>query len=330
MEKHNYKNTLISVIMPAYNAEKTIAKSIQSVLLQDYRKIELIVVNDGSTDRTENICKNIKDERLIIINQDNMGLSGARNTGLTVAKGDFVSFVDSDDWIEPNYVSLLYESINTNNASMSICGMVRDFPNKLQQYISFKKTMSFSDCLNNESFLSLLEGGLINSCCNKLYRKDIININELSFSGKVLVEDIEFNLKYMRYSNIINTISDCPYHYVVVNGSLTSQISEVMFQNYIGIHTFLLENLSKDHKEYANRFVYHQYISIFFKYLSKVANGMLAKDDVYPILKKHMNNSLIRQSFNSYHPSNYKELIVFKCLQYCLFDLLVLYLKYKR
>lgn len=315
--------------MPAYNAEKTIAKSIHSILQQDYRNIELIVVNDGSTDRTEKVCRNLKDGRLIIINQDNRGLSGARNTGLSVAKGDYISFVDGDDWVDSNYISLLYESIDTNKASMSICGMVRDFPNKSQQYIAFKKEMSFSDCLNNESFLSLLEGGLVNSCCNKLYRRDIINNNKLAFSGKVLVEDIEFNLKYLRYSNIINTIVDCPYHYAVVNGSLTSHVSEEMFYNYMGIQTFLLENLSKKHKEFANRFVYHQYVSIFFRYLSKVATGVLVKDDVYPVLKKHMKKSLIRQSFNSYHPANFKEMIVSKCLQYCLYDILIIYLKHK-
>ena len=329
MEKQNDRKGLVSVIMPAYNAEKTIARAIHSVLQQDYPNIELIVVNDGSTDETEVVSKSIIDNRLIIVNQNNLGLSGARNTGLSHVNGDFVAFVDSDDWVEPNYLSLLYESLVENNASLSICGIVRDLPNNSYQCISFKSSSSYTDCFNNEDFLSLFEGGLINSCCNKIYRRSVIENNLLSFSGKVLVEDIEFNLKYLRYSDIISTIIDCPYHYVVEKGSLTSKVSEEMFQNYMGIHKLFCESLPDEHIVYANRFVYHQYVNLFIKYLSKVASGLSTKKDVYPILKKYIRMSLVSQSFKSYSPVNYKELVVTKCFQYGFFDLLLLYMKIK-
>ena len=329
MEEIKEDNALISVIMPAYNAESTITRAINSVLRQDYHNIELIVVNDGSSDRTEAVSKQIMDDRLIIVNQTNLGLSGARNTGLYHTKGDYIMFVDSDDWVEPNYISLLYESLMDNNASLSICGMVRDFPNDSHQRISFSSSSSFADCYNNESFLSLFEGGLINSCCNKIYKKTIIEKNKLSFSGKVLVEDIEFNLKYLQLSDLVNTVMDCPYHYVVESGSLTSKVSEDMIQNYMYVHKFFLNLLPIKYYVFANRFVYHQYLNIILKYLEKVALGTSKRDEVYPLLKSYNKESLVRKSFDSYSPVNYKEAAIYYCLRMGLFDIVVIYLRNK-
>lgn len=330
MEKQNNKKALVSVIMPAYNAEKTIARAIHSVLQQDYSNIELIVINDGSKDGTEIVSRSILDNRLKIVDQQNLGLSGARNTGLSHAKGDFIVFVDSDDWVELNYLSLLYESLVENNASLSICGMIRDYPDNRQQRISFKSSSSYSDCLKNESFLSLFEGGLINSCCNKIYRRSVIENNQLSFSGKILVEDIEFNLNYLRFSGIINTITDCPYHYVVNDLSLTSKVSEEMFVNYIDIHSSFISLVPRSYKYMIDRFVYHQYINLFFKYIQNVSSGKMLKKDVYPIIRYFLKEQLIKDSFCSFTPMGIKNTIMHKCVQKGLFDVIIIYYRYYR
>ena len=99
------QHPLVTIIMPAYNAEKTISRAIGSVLKQDYSNIELIVVNDGSTDNTRSVCEQFSDARIKVITQENKGLSGARNTGLSNSKGEFVTFVDSDDLVEYNFIS---------------------------------------------------------------------------------------------------------------------------------------------------------------------------------------------------------------------------------
>ena len=156
------KQPLVTIIMPSYNAQNTISKAIHSVVEQDYYHIELIVVNDGSIDNTEKIAKSIKDDRIIVINQKNKGLSGARNTGLSSAKGDFVTFVDSDDWVDNDFVSSLLNSIFENHADLAICGMIREHPS-YKQKLSFNLSGSYPGCLKNEKFLSLFEGGLINS-----------------------------------------------------------------------------------------------------------------------------------------------------------------------
>ncbi len=322
-------NPLVTIIMPAYNAERTISKAIDSVLRQDYSNIELIVVNDGSTDNTKFICSQFHDDRLKVITQDNKGLSGARNTGLVNSNGEYVTFVDSDDWIEDIFISLLLRPLLEDKASLSICGMVREYPT-YKQSISFEESSTFHDCLNNEAFLKLFEGGLINSCCNKLYRTDVIKNHKLLFSGKAIVEDIEFNLKYISVSDTISTIKACLYHYIMGNGSLTSKVSEDMFQNYMAIHTQFLDMLSNERQSVAHEFVYHQYISIFMRYIAKICDGTITKKEVYPILRKYINEPLIQQSFCSHSSTNFKEKLINFCLKSKLFDFIVLYYHFKQ
>ena len=317
---------LVTIIMPSYNAQNTISKAIYSVVEQDYYNIELIVVNDGSTDDTEKIAKSIKDDRIVVISQKNKGLSGARNTGLSNTKGDFVTFVDSDDWVDNDFISSLLNSIFENHADLAICGMIREHPS-YKQKVSFNLSESYPECLKNEKFLSFFEGGLINSCCNKLYRTELIHNNNLFFSGKTLVEDIEFNLKYLQISGIVNTVAECPYHYLMGNESLTSKVSEDMFENYITVQKQFLDALNENDKYIANRFVYYQYISIFFKYLKKVALGILEPKIVYPILNNYLKNKYIKDSFKSHTPSSFKEHIICFCITLRLYYPIIFYLK---
>ena len=118
-------NLLISIIVPIYNVEKYLVKSVNSIINQTYKNLEIILVNDGSTDTCGDICEKFKniDRRIIVIHKKNGGLSDARNAGLQVAKGDYIGFVDSDDWIEKNmYQELLNISLKENSDIVS-CGV---------------------------------------------------------------------------------------------------------------------------------------------------------------------------------------------------------------
>ena len=322
-------NPLVTIIIPAYNAERTISRAIDSVLKQDYSNIELIVVNDGSIDNTKSICSQFSDNRIRVITQENKGVSWARNKGLSNSKGKYITFVDSDDWIEDNFISQLLEVLLNNNSSLSTCGIVRENPT-YKHFISFEKDATFHDCLNNRAFLELFKGGLINSCCNKLYCTDLIKGHNIRFSGKTIVEDIEFNLKYISVSENISIIKACMYHYMMEKDSLTTKVSEDMFQNYMDIQTQFLNMLSNDHKFIANEFVYHQYISIFMRYIAKICDETLTKKEVYPILRKYINEPLIQQSFNNHSSINFKETLINLCLKSKLFDFIVLYYRFKQ
>ena len=117
-------NPLISIVVPVYNAEKTLEKCLDSILCQTYHCLEIILVNDGSTDSSGNICDDYatKDNRIQVIHKQNGGVSSARNVGIDAASGDYIGFVDSDDWIDPRMYEVLQKSISTQSMAISwIC-----------------------------------------------------------------------------------------------------------------------------------------------------------------------------------------------------------------
>ena len=122
---------VISVIIPCYNVEKYIDRCMESVLNQTYRELEIILVDDGSTDRTGNICDRYSqiDARVKVIHKENRGLSSARNAGLDICQGDYIFFVDSDDWISHNMYEKMLSSLKSVNADIAVCGWVEEFLN---------------------------------------------------------------------------------------------------------------------------------------------------------------------------------------------------------
>lgn len=112
----------VSVIIPVYNVEKFILKTVESVMNQDYKDVEIILVNDGSPDNSAQIIDELakRDSRIICIHKENGGVSSARNAGLKIATGEYVTFIDGDDWVEPNYISYLLELVEKNNCEIGM------------------------------------------------------------------------------------------------------------------------------------------------------------------------------------------------------------------
>ena len=125
------QHQLISIIVPIYNVEDYLKRCIDSILGQTYKNLEVILVDDGSPDKCGKICEEYKliDSRIKVIHKKNGGLSSARNNGLDIATGDFIGFVDSDDYIERNMYESLIEALNNNNADIATCGIIREDTN---------------------------------------------------------------------------------------------------------------------------------------------------------------------------------------------------------
>ena len=123
------KSNYISIIVPIFNAEKYINKCIDSLLNQTKKELEIILVNDGSTDNTENIIKNYKDKRIKYYKNKNQGIGKSRNFGITKATGKYIMFIDSDDYIEDNACELLFEKAEKDNLDIVICDFYREFDN---------------------------------------------------------------------------------------------------------------------------------------------------------------------------------------------------------
>lgn len=225
------ERNLVSIILPVYNAEKQLKRSVDSILRQSYQNIELILVNDGSVDNSEQVCRAYadQDDRVRLITQENGGPSKARNTGLQNARGQYLQFVDADDYIEANAVELLAAEMEAGN-DLAICGFIAESDHKPTRTHrpDKKQGMMKKDFLNN--FGELFQGFYINYLWNKMYRLDKVSANQILFDIEMRWgEDLVFNLDYLKHCSKISVMDHALYHYVDNDGSLTTSFNPDLF-----------------------------------------------------------------------------------------------------
>lgn len=218
---------IVSVIMPAYNAESTLRASAVSVLASACRDIELIIVNDGSTDGTAKVCAELaaEDERVWTITVKNSGPAAARNLGLNTARGQFVTFVDSDDLITPDMFTAMLRGLAVHGADVSVCGASIEYPGGERANSLVK--LGRSGLIEGEKLLELFDlprMTLFFSGWGKLFRRDIIEDNALRLDTKYrITEDTDFVLRCLENCRSVYLVDECCYRYMQVNpGSLTS------------------------------------------------------------------------------------------------------------
>lgn len=213
-------NELISVILPIYNVEKYLNKSVDSVLNQTYRNLEVILVDDGSPDNSGEICDEYakKDERVKVIHKQNGGLSDARNAGIKIATGEYITLVDSDDYIEKDYVEFLYNLILENNAQMSICSHSAIYENGT---ILKKETHERAILTPEETLKRILyDDGIDISAWAKMYKKELFD--EIQYPKGRLFEDAATTYKLVDECKIIVLGSESKYNYIIRNNSITT------------------------------------------------------------------------------------------------------------
>lgn len=238
--------TKLSVIIPVHNGEKYLERCLRSIFNQTFADMEIIVVNDGSTDKSKAICDTFakKDKRIIIINQENKGLSGARNAGLNIAKGDYIGFIDGDDWIDLNFFEKLYSTAIKYDADISVADFVREYSHKKKYRLKLKKEKVYLATPEKYSICRIYREGCV---WNKIYRRNLIEDNNLRFEEGILYEDREFTAKVLHYSNKLVTVTGVYYHYAVNKGSITRKRKTMeQKQQYIiakqKVLKFILEN----------------------------------------------------------------------------------------
>lgn len=204
------KEEKISIVIPVYNASKYLSKCLDSVVNQNYSNIEIVLVNDGSKDNSGSICDEYssKDKRVKVIHKENGGVSSARNTGIDNASGKYVTFIDSDDLVHPDYIKKLVS--NLDNDTLSVCE-IEEFKND----VSFSNIDSDNNIvLNKDEFIELCKMTLLNTPCCKLFKLDILKENKIYFDNKLsLGEDLLFNLDYLKYINKIVVTNQKLYYY---------------------------------------------------------------------------------------------------------------------
>lgn len=206
------KNIKISVVVPVYNVEKFLKKCIDSILEQDFKEYELILINDGSTDSSFKIAKSYSDSRIVLINKENEGLSATRNLGINIAKGEYILHIDSDDWIEPNYLSALYNTAIVEKADIVIADYYIDYEGKLAIYRQVGRGKWKSDSIS--CVKKIIAGEINPSVWNKLIKRNLYIDKNIQHPVKISYgEDLAVTPRLLYYAKKIVKINKAFVHY---------------------------------------------------------------------------------------------------------------------
>ena len=293
MEKNHFP--IITVIIPAYNAEQTIDKCVSEILLQDYQNIEIIIVNDGSTDATAQICDRLRknDKRIRVIDKENGGVSSARNCGLSCASGEYIMFCDSDDYPLQGWISKLYEGINHEKIDLAMCRYIRGGEDSqitlTGDNIVYKK----------ESAWKLFTEILLTSPVNKIYKREIIEENHLKFNTrKSNGEDLSFNLEYLSHcSGDIFLVQDTLYYYNYTDSGLTASY----VPNFWKIKKESMEELRIKMEQFVNfKTIEKEYYTYYLDSVLLCINNNMKKGSGIPFFVRFLENCKIMRSEEFY------------------------------
>ena len=290
---------LVSVIVPVYNVEKYLERCVDSIICQTYCNLEIILVDDGSTDGSGSICDDYKkkDSRIIVIHKKNGGLSDARNAGLDIAKGKFISFVDSDDYIDQKMLHILYSLANDNGSDIAICGLCDCYETGIYEH---NKEIFTQTCTNVEALRYSLLGtyyGL--SVCTQLISREIIG--EQRFSVGKTYEDVFFTPTLFLKAKKISFTTENLYYYWRRPYSITSMKYSSKACDVIEACTYnsnIIKNNCPELLEYAEFRVYWAYFTVFDRMLLMSDYKQIEEyNSVKGYLKKHFIDILTCQYF---------------------------------
>ncbi len=216
-------NKKVSIVVPIYNVEKYLDKCINSVVNQTYKNIEILLIDDGSTDNSGKIAEKWtkKDDRITVYHKANGGLSDARNYGIKKANGNYICFIDSDDWVENNYIERLLLKICENDCDISICNPIYDFEDSISK-VKQKKNSKNNYIMNSEEAILQLNNFRyfdMSAWC-KLYKIELFN--NIKFPKGKYCEDFYIMYKLFDKANKIIYFNEYLYHYIQRKGSITN------------------------------------------------------------------------------------------------------------
>lgn len=330
---------LVSIIVPVYNVEKYLERCIDSLVNQTLKDIEIILVDDGSTDSSGRICDEYakKDKRIKVIHKENGGVSSARNKGIEKSKGKYIMFCDSDDWIEHNMLEILYDNIEKKKTDIIFSGFYGDLYIDNNLYKSVSEGISFDINSNivgfNKLFIYIFNTSrtALQSPWAKLFKTEIIKKNNILFkTNMICYEDFEFNLRYLTYCNSFTYLKDIMYHYV--NNYGESSLSRRNKNNlvyeisctYEAFMNFLIYiNAEQDLKNY----VYEYFCEAFLLPIRKIADS---KNKLkYNIQKEVLNDLINDKSFLDLYNNINKRFynIVVKLVNYKFYRLCIIFIR---
>ncbi|MBC7523428.1 MAG: glycosyltransferase family 2 protein [Flavobacterium sp.] len=229
----------ISVIIPVFNSDKHLAICIESLLCQTFTDFELIFINDGSTDSSQNIIQSYQknNSKIHLLNQENKGVSVARNNGIEFSKGTFLCFVDSDDYVEKDFLKILYNEITENNCEIITSNFIseQDGIIKNNKPLFEVNKLFFKEEIKSKIIPFFIENDAMNTACNKIYSSKLIKNNSIQFpAGVSMGEDGLFNIQAFNKANAVFFIDYNGYYYrEVANSATRNSVSKDYFKSAI-------------------------------------------------------------------------------------------------
>ena len=293
----NIKKEMISVIVPIYNVEKYLKKCIESLLNQTYNNYEIILIDDGSTDNSSKICDMYSNNKKIrIIHKRNGGLSSARNYGINIARGKYISFVDSDDFVESDFLESLYYGLTNSGKSISACGVFRYYSKNIIKPYTIEK---ISLTINKEDAhkYAYIIGYYDVSMWNKLFDRKLFE--DIRFPINRKSEDVFILYKLIEKSNGIYYNSNPKYYYRKRPNSISSsnEINYDIIDATNEARDYYIKNNYKEALLYSTRYLLFAYIGIYNIYLCKKKNCFNERENIRKkalYLKKMINYKYLR------------------------------------
>ena len=294
---------LISVIIPIYNCERYLNNCIQSVVNQSYKQIEIILVDDGSTDNSGNICDEwkLKDDRVKVYHKNNGGVSSARNMGLDKAKGAYVIFIDADDYCHKELIEKLKNSLEDNNSDLSVCAFFYDYGDRIVPSLS----NDLPENMNRKVFFdNIIKPYYCGYPWNKMFRKKLIG--NLRFDEtKIICEDFLFLCKYIINCNNISYLKENLYYYNMNNLQSATKVKanpKFILSNYNQVLTTdeIIETIKVNNYSdiYYELEVGQILMSNYVIYHLKKNNDVIKIKKLKDLIKKYKNDGCIKKEKN--------------------------------
>ena len=316
----------VSIIIPVYNIEKHLKQCLDSVINQSLQEIEIICVNDGSTDNSPQILEEYgqKDDRIIIINKSNEGLAAARNTGMSYAKGEYIGFVDSDDWVELDMYEKLYENAQIYNSEivMSPTHIFDDTTSELRYndpYFTLEHfNEEFDNCTFNHIDTKEFMFKINVTAWNKLYKFEFLENIGAKFPEGLVFEDNPFFFYTYLKANKVSLIRDYQYFYRINRPGSIIKKADGKFFDLIKIHE-LTKNIfvnTNNYEEYEIDLINYSMGSIFSRFRQVDEKY---KKDFFNLIKRYLEKLELEENdinkLNPYSKNNYEDFMI--CDSFC-------------
>lgn len=299
------KNPQISIIIPIYNAAFTLERCVDSILCQDFRNFEVLLVDDGSRDDSLRIAEDIKlkDNRIRVFHKENGGVSSARNLALDNARGLYVCYIDSDDYVEPNYLSAMYAH---RDCDMVVCGYFVDWLDangvlKHQDVFILPQQGKFDITQGCDCAFDLFANGKIHINCNKLLKRSIIEYNHIRYTPIPVNEDYMFMIEYLKHAKNLFAISEVTYHWLHIENVRTGvdSIPANLIDIYLDAQAQTYP-LFKD-PSLVDQVFYYTFELVARKFMIAARQKVISREECLSQLKRMFSTTGVKKAWNSHH-----------------------------